>query len=126
MGEELRALESNKTWLVVPLPLGKSAIGCKQVYKTKFKADGAIERQKAHLVAKGYAQQEGVDFFDIFLLVAKLVMIKLLFFLVGIHGWPLTQLDIGNVFLHGDLVEEVYMDLPPRYVISQGGFCNPQ
>ena len=54
MNEEIKALERNKTWTVVDLPPNKSAIGCRWVYKVKFKADGSVERHKARLVAKGY------------------------------------------------------------------------
>ena len=57
MADELRALASNKTWSICSLPLGKHPIGCKWVYKIKFKADGTVERHKAWLVAKGFTQQ---------------------------------------------------------------------
>ncbi|KAL0289241.1 UNVERIFIED_CONTAM: Retrovirus-related Pol polyprotein from transposon RE2, partial [Sesamum radiatum] len=56
MNQELKALELNQTWVVVSLPLGKHAIGCKWVYKVKLKDDGSVERYKARLVAKGYTQ----------------------------------------------------------------------
>ncbi|KAK8680060.1 hypothetical protein V6N13_109015 [Hibiscus sabdariffa] len=60
MEEEIQALESNNTWAVVSLPQGKSPIGCKWVYKIKYKASGEVERYKTRLIAKGYNQSEGV------------------------------------------------------------------
>lgn len=63
---ESGALESNRTWSIVSLPLGKRSIVCKWVYKTKFNVDGSVERHKARLVAKGYTQQECIDFLDTF------------------------------------------------------------
>ena len=56
MVDELKAMEDNNTWTVVPLPQGKHTIGCKWVYKVKYKQDGTIDRYKAHLMAKGYIQ----------------------------------------------------------------------
>lgn len=50
--------------VLVPLPSGKIAIGCKWVYMMKFKSDGQVERYKARLVAKGYTQQAGINYLD--------------------------------------------------------------
>lgn len=55
MKEEIQALETNHTWSLVHLPLGKPPIGYKWVYKIKYKASGTIEHFKARLVAKGYS-----------------------------------------------------------------------
>jgi hypothetical protein len=113
MNVELQALAANNTWHLTKLPLGKVAIGCRWVYRIKRKADGTVERYKARLVAQGYTQQEGVDFFDTFSPVAKLTTMRLLLAIAAAQGWFLKQLDVDNAFLHGDLNEEVYMKLPP-------------
>ncbi|XP_075103729.1 uncharacterized protein LOC142178297 [Nicotiana tabacum] len=60
MKAEIQALKDNKAWELVALPAGKTPIGCRWVYKVKYKANGDIERFKAHLVAKGYSQKEDV------------------------------------------------------------------
>lgn len=66
-------------------------------------------------MAKGYNQQEGVDYLEIFSPVAKITTVKLFLTLVVTHNWPLAQMDVNNAFLNDDLVEEVYMTLPLGY-----------
>ncbi|KAI3748828.1 hypothetical protein L6452_12207 [Arctium lappa] len=71
MDEELQALDKAQTWEFVPLPPGKSPIGSKWVFKIKTKSDGSIDRYKAHLVAKGFNQEYGIDYEEIFAPVAR-------------------------------------------------------
>ena len=113
MKEELDALETNHTWITTSLPLGKTTIGCRWIYKIKRKSDGTIERYKVRLVAKGYTQLEGLDFLETFAPVAKLTTLRLLLALAATQNWVLKQLDVNNAFLHGDLVETAYMKPPP-------------
>ena len=55
MVDEMQALDDNATWELVPLPIGKKAIGCHRVFAVKFNPDGSVARLKARLIAKGYA-----------------------------------------------------------------------
>ena len=64
MDKKIKALEVNNTWTLTPLPLGKSAIGYKWVYRVKYLSDGTIERYKARLVAKGFTQKNGQGFYS--------------------------------------------------------------
>ena len=115
MDKEIAALELTNTWTLTTLPPGKVPIGCKLVYRTKYRSDGSIERHEARLVAKVYTQREGLDYTDIFSPVAKLVSVKMVLSMAAMKGWRLHQIDVNNAFLHGELAEEVYMTLPPGF-----------
>jgi hypothetical protein len=93
-------------------------VGCKWVFSIKHKADGLIDIYKAQLVAKGYTQTYGVDYQETFSPMAKLNTVRVLLSLAGNHDWPLHQFEVKNASLHGDLKEEVYMDVPPGYTAN--------
>ncbi|XP_031265426.1 uncharacterized protein LOC116123833 [Pistacia vera] len=89
MEQELTALETNETWSIVDLPPGKKPIGCKWIFRNKFKADRSVEHAKARLVAKGFTQRKGIDFHDTFSPVAKMISIRTLLAVAAIKGWDL-------------------------------------
>jgi len=97
---EIDSLESTKTWEISLLPKDKVAIGCKWVFKIKYKANGTIDRYKTRLVEKGYTKTKGIDYFDTFSPTTKITTIRLLLSLAFIYNWKLKQLNINNVFLH--------------------------
>lgn len=125
MGVEMGAMERTETWDICDLPEGKVAIGCRWVFTVKHNADGSLERYKARIVAKGYTQQEGVDFLDSFSHVAKLATVKFMLALAPKLKWSLTHLDVSNAFLNGELDEEIFMKLPPGYDELKGETVSP-
>lgn len=70
---ELEVLERS----IVSLHPGNTTVGCRWFYKAKFHADGSLERYNARLVAKGYTQQEGISYLDIFLRLRSLLLFEL-------------------------------------------------
>jgi hypothetical protein len=110
MDEKMTTLDVNVTWELVALPKDKKAIGCKWMYKIKHNADGSVSKYKTRLVAKGYAQTYGIDYEETYNLIAKMTTVRAIIIMLVAKGWSLHQMDVKNVFLHGDLQEEVYME----------------
>ena len=71
MDAEITAIERNDTWELCDIPKGQKTIGVKWVYKTKLKENGEVDKHKARLVAKGYKHEFGVDYKEVFALVAR-------------------------------------------------------
>ncbi|CAN1152879.1 Retrovirus-related Pol polyprotein from transposon RE1 [Linum perenne] len=119
MEAEFNALLHNHTWILVPPPSANHrVVGNKWVYRIKRHPDGTIARYKARLVAKGYHQTEGIDYTETFSPVIKPASVRLILSIALSRNWSISQLDVSNAFLHGDLEETVYMSQPP-------GFINP-
>ena len=87
--EEMKALQKNDAWALVPLPEGKKTVGCRWVFSIKHKADGSVEKYRARLVAKGYTQTYGVDYQENFSPVAKLNTMRVLISFAANLDWPL-------------------------------------
>lgn len=115
MQEEMEALHKNKTWELVPLPHGRRPIGNKWVFKLKRNGDDQVERYRARLVVKGYAQKEGVDFNEIFSPVVRLTTVRVVLAMCATFDLHLEQLDVKTAFLHGDLKDEIYMLQPEGF-----------
>ena len=111
------AVEWNRTWEMADLPAGHRAITLKWVYKLKKDETGAVIKHKARLVARGFVQQEGVDFDDAFAPVARMESVRLLLALAAQEGWRVHHMDVKSAFLNGDLKEEVYVHQPPGFII---------
>lgn len=107
---------TNATWDLVPRHSASSIVGCKWVFQIKRKPNGSIEHYKVRLVAKGFNQKEGVDYFDTFNPVIKPTAIRLVLSIAITQNWSLRQVDINNAFLNGDLEETVYMEKPQGFI----------
>jgi len=70
--EEYESLMKNGTWELTELPPRKNVVSCKWVFKAKQDANGNVIRFKARLVARGFSQAYGIDYFETYAPVAKL------------------------------------------------------
>ena len=123
MAEEIAALERTGTWDLVSPPPGVRPITCKWVYKIKTRSDGSLERYKARLVARGFQQEHGRDYDETFAPVAHMTTVRTLLAVASVRHWSVSQLDVQNAFLNGELSEEVYMQPPPGYSVPDGMVC---
>uniref|UniRef100_A0A2N9GRF5 CCHC-type domain-containing protein n=2 Tax=Fagus sylvatica TaxID=28930 RepID=A0A2N9GRF5_FAGSY len=117
VNDEMDSILSNNTWVLVDLPPSSNTIGCKWVFRRKYRTDGTIQTFKARLVAKGFRQREGIDYFDTYAPVARITSIRVLIALASIYKLVVHQMDVKTAFLNGDLDEEVYMDQPEGFVL---------
>ncbi|GJU91251.1 putative reverse transcriptase domain-containing protein, partial [Tanacetum coccineum] len=77
---------------------------------------GVVVRNKTRLVAQGYRQEEGIDYDEVFALVARIEAIKIFLAIASFIGFIVYQMDMKSVFLYGTIDEEVYVSQPPRFV----------
>ncbi|GJX41151.1 retrovirus-related pol polyprotein from transposon TNT 1-94 [Tanacetum coccineum] len=108
-----------QVWELVPRPEGKNIIALKWLWKNKCDAENIMVRNKTHIVAKGYKQEEGIDFEESFAHVASLEVVWMFIAYVAHKNITIFQMDVKTAFLNGPLKEEVYVSQPK-------GFINPE
>ena len=101
--EEIEKIEKNNTWELVPRPHDKNIIGTKWIFKNKLNENGEVIRNKAKLVFKAYAQQEGIGFEETFAPVARLEAIRMFLALSIFQKFKVYQMDVKSAFLNGYL-----------------------
>jgi hypothetical protein len=118
MVEEYDSIVRNDVWDVVPRPVGKSVVTSRWLYKAKIAADGSIEKHKARFVARGFSQIEGVDYDETFAPVARYTSIRAIMAIAAEMGWRIHQMDVKTAFLNGFIEEEVYIEQPQGFEVS--------
>ncbi|GJZ96686.1 putative ribonuclease H-like domain-containing protein [Tanacetum coccineum] len=115
MQEELLQFKLQKVWTLVELPNGKRAIGTKWVFRNKKDERDIVIKNKARLVSQGYTQEEGIDYDEVFALVARIEAIRLFLAYASFKDFVMYQMDIKIAFLYGKIEEEVYVCQPPSF-----------
>ncbi|GJV45422.1 putative ribonuclease H-like domain-containing protein [Tanacetum coccineum] len=110
--EELLQFKLQKVWILVDLPKGKRAIGTKWIFRNKKDKRGIVTRNKARLVSRGYIQEEGIDYDEVFAPVARIEAIRLFLAYASFMGFMVYQMDVKSAFLYGTIEEEVYVCQP--------------
>ena len=112
--EKLDQLPKNKTWVLVltsKIKAGYQSLGEKWVYKVKRDVDGNLAHFKARWVVKGYLQQFGVDFDQIFTTVVKPMAFRILYAVTAYFDLDIDQIDIKTVFLYGLINQLVHINI---------------
>ncbi|GJX37579.1 retrovirus-related pol polyprotein from transposon TNT 1-94 [Tanacetum coccineum] len=103
-------------WELVNKPFGKNVIKLKWLWKNKKDEDQTVIRNKVRLVAKGYAQEEGIDFEESFAPVARLEAVRIFVAYAAHKSFPIYQMDVKTAFFNGPLMEEVYVAQPDGFI----------
>ena len=112
MRVEYEALIANGTWVLVDCLNHQHVLSGKWAFKRKRDINGNIKKYRARWVGRGFQQQEGVDYFEIYASVVKAATNKALF-AVNAHKRPHShQCDAITAFLNSQLWEEVYIKQP--------------
>lgn len=122
MDEEYQSILKNNVWDIVPRPKGKSVVSSKWLYKIKHATDGSIEKYKARFVARGFSQEEGIDYEETFAPVAHYISIRTIIAIAATKGLKLHQMDVNTTFLNG-VIEEVYIEQPEGFMIHGKVSC---
>ncbi|GJT44568.1 retrovirus-related pol polyprotein from transposon TNT 1-94 [Tanacetum coccineum] len=116
MQEELHQFNRLNVWELVDKPFRKTVINLKWLWKNTKDEDNTVIRNKARLIAKGYRQEEGIDFEESFAPVTRLEAVRIFVAYAAHNLFPIYQMDVKTDFLNGPLKEEVYVSQPDGFV----------
>jgi hypothetical protein len=120
--DELKSHEEKNTWKIVPIPEGVKPVTSRWVNTDKYGPDGQLIKHKSRLVARGFQQEEGIDYEETFASVVKPASTRILLALAAILSWRIHQGDIKTAFLNSNLDKPVYMR-PPKDIKLPNGYC---
>lgn len=116
MDQEYEALLRNHNWNLVPPHPDQTIVQSKWIFRTKYNANGCLDRCKARLVAKGFQRTPSSNFFETFNPVVKPSTIRIVLIVTVSRRWDINHIDVNNAFLNGEVSETVYVAQPDGYV----------
>ncbi|GJX69396.1 retrovirus-related pol polyprotein from transposon TNT 1-94 [Tanacetum coccineum] len=114
--EELLQFKRIDVWVLVPAPDNIKPLTLKWLFKNKHNEENTVIRNKTCLVVRGYRQEEGIDFEESFILVARVEAIKIFLAYAAHKSFIMSQMDVKTAFFHGTLKENVYMCQPKGFI----------
>lgn len=122
MQEELNSLAENDTWTLVERG-GQKVLDCKWVFKKKLDEHGNVARYKARLVARGFNQQHGIDYYDTFSPVLRFQSFRMILAVAAARKLKIRFFDVKTAFLNGVLKETVLMKQPDGFEDGTNNVC---
>nr|GEU77759.1 retrovirus-related Pol polyprotein from transposon TNT 1-94 [Tanacetum cinerariifolium] len=116
MQDEIHEFDRIQVWELVPRPDYVMIIALKWIYKINLDEYGDVLKNNARLVAKGYRQEEGIDFKESFAPVARIEAIRIFIANAARKNMIIYQMDVKTTFLNGELKKEVYVSQPEGFV----------
>ncbi|XP_070002754.1 uncharacterized mitochondrial protein AtMg00820-like [Nicotiana sylvestris] len=115
MQEELHQLEWNKVWHLVSRPSDRTIIRTRWIFRNGLDEHGNATTNKARLVVQGFNQEEGIDYDETFVPVARMEDIRIHIAFASHMEFTLFQIDVKSAFLNDFLKEKAYIKLPPGF-----------
>ena len=112
VNSELVSIYKNGVWHLADLPDGVKPLTTKWIFKIKRGKQGQVEKFKARLCIRGFEQQKGIDYDEVFSPVMRHNSLRTLLALAAVHDLEIKQMDVKTAFLHGELEEDVYIYAP--------------
>ena len=119
--DEIKSLNKQETWIFVDKPKRwvKYITGA-FIFKKKFVGLTKLTKYKARLIAHGYRQRYGEDYYETYAPVCSSRAIRILLALAASNGMMIHQMDVETAFLHAPLEEEIYMIPPKGLIVPEG------
>ncbi|GJX86880.1 retrovirus-related pol polyprotein from transposon TNT 1-94 [Tanacetum coccineum] len=114
--DELNQFKRLDVWELFECPIGKNIIVVKWIWKNKTDAKNMVIRNKSRLVAKGYGQDEGIDFEESFASVVRFEAVRIFVAYAAYKNFPIYQMDVKTTFKNGPLKEKVFIFQPDGFV----------
>jgi hypothetical protein len=112
---ELDQIEKLGTWEIMEAPTNANIVSSKYVFRYKRDEHGHIAKYKARLVARGFTQKFGIDYFDTRVWIVRWETIRNLLAQAAARGSVIHQADVKNAYLNAEIKEDIYVELPPSY-----------
>jgi hypothetical protein len=123
MKSEMDSIKKHEVWDLVKLPPKAKPIACRWVYKVKTDENGALNKFRARLVVKGFAQREGIDYKELFSPTARFDTIRTMLSIAAEEKYSVIQFDISSAYLNAELNETVYVEQAPGFDDGSGRVC---